>query len=121
MKAIEKKIIETIRAKESKTLSCRDSVVFAGSEIKVYLWNSCIFSINKNGVFTFSFCNWNTNTTKSRINVLLQTFCDAKVIQKNYKLFVTAPWIDGKIEINAYDSFKIKRNEAGEFYITCVK
>lgn len=121
MKAIEKKIIETIRAKESKTLSCRDSVVIVESTVKVYLWDSCIFSINKDRTILFSFCNWNTSTTKSRINALLQTFCEAKVIQKNYNLFVVAPWIDGKIEINAYDSFKIKRNEAGEFYITCVK
>lgn len=120
MKAIEKKIIETVRAKESKSFSCRDSVVIVDSTIKIYLWNSCIFSLSKDRTILFSFCNWQTNTTKGRINALLQTFCDAKVIQKNYNLFVVAPWIDGKIAINSNDTYKIKRNEAGNFYITCI-
>lgn len=120
MKAIEKKIIETVRAKESKSLSCRDSVVIVDSTIKVYLWNSCIFSINKDRTILFSFCNWNTSTTKSRINALLSSFYDAKVIQKNYNLFVVAPWIDGKIAINSNDTYKIRKDETGNLHITCL-
>lgn len=103
MRVIEKKIIDTIRnCKEDSyskkrvfTLSMRDKVtnLFQG-RILYRLWENPIFELRKNeeknyDVF-FSFCNWTSNTTKSRLNALLSAFATGGFFQKNYEIFYTS-------------------------------
>lgn len=103
MRAIEEKIIEVIKdckadsfaRNEAFTLSMRDKVINLYQDRIVYkLWENSIFELRKNENDTynvlFSFCNWTSNTTKSRLNALLSAFATGGFFQKNYEIFYTS-------------------------------
>ena len=90
MRTIEKNIINHLRAGAgSYSLSMRDLVEVSesGNIKRVYLWNHNIFSIEYGNII-FSLCGWNSTTTKSRLNALLGNFTQARIMQKDYQLFV---------------------------------
>lgn len=96
MRTIEKNIITTIQNKRAGVynLSMRDRVEINDDEMRVYLWNHLIYSINrKDNTVIFSLCGWNSTTTKSRLNALLGYCFGAGITQKNYNLFFV---INGK-------------------------
>ena len=56
----------------------------------VYLHGNHIATVTDNNVRVFD-GGWRTNTTKSRLNVIINEFCDALtdgVFQKNYQWFI---------------------------------
>lgn len=99
MGAIEKKIIDTIKdcmsdsfsRNETFTLSIRDKVINHYQEkISYSLWEIPIFELRKEEkdyVAYFSFCNWSSKTTKSRLNALLSAFAMGYFFQKDWEIY----------------------------------
>lgn len=126
MRVIEQKIIDTIRnckedsfaRKEVFTLSMRDQVTNLFQERIVYsLWTNPIFELRKNeegnyDVF-FSFCNWASNTTKSRLNALLSAFSMGGFFQKDWEIYYTSS-NQKAIKIDASKVYKIVNGQVSE-------
>lgn len=100
MRTIEEKICDAINYSGSsyklKHLSMRDSIQLEGyNQFKYYLWDSMIFCRSaKTNKFYFSFAGYSTNTTKSRINSLLQGVAGCGrcgISQKNFELVFSSP------------------------------
>ena len=72
------------------------------TEVNVLLHGNCIawFDTASND-FNISSCGWETFTTKSRLNALLEEFRDgARIFQKNFEWFISdmgtvKPFVDG--------------------------
>lgn len=107
MRAIERKIVGALHGGLNVSLSVRDRVETSENTTKYRLWGSCVFAYHRdvNEIF-FSFCGYQTNTTKSRINALLLGFgVNVFVYQKNYSFFLM---IDHeKYKIGASDKIHI--------------
>jgi hypothetical protein len=54
----------------------------------VYLHDNLIATVTPDEV-TVNNCGWRTNTTKSRLHVILREFCGACVSQSNFEWFLT--------------------------------
>ena len=54
----------------------------------VYLHDNLIATVTPDDV-TVNNCGWRTNTTKSRLHVILREFCGACVSQTNFEWFLT--------------------------------
>lgn len=54
----------------------------------VYLHDNLIATVTPEAV-TVNNCGWRTNTTKSRLHVILREFCGACVSQTNFEWFLT--------------------------------
>ncbi len=107
MKIIEEQIIRALRGGEGiKALSCRDCVKVEGRHIEYYLWDSLIFWNDAENNYYFSGRGYNSNTTKSRLNRLLETFCQASIRQKNWRWLLSLN--DRQYPINAESIFCIK-------------
>jgi len=92
MRKIEKKMIEAIQNR--KDMSLDNTVVKHGTATSVvFLHNHpiCIFMWADNAV-AVSNCGWSTNTTKSRLNAVLGSFCDTGIHQHKHV------WYMGKEE-----------------------
>ncbi len=74
--------------------------------ISVILHGSTIAIITRDQL-EVSPCGWCTPTTKSRLNALLQTYCDAGIYQKNKVWRVCLP--DGEHEMHPHSVFFIDR------------
>lgn len=98
MREVEKNIISFIRnnwenqgERINKTFSMRDYAEVTENAIRVFLWGSLIFSIDKkSNTCFFCFHGYATNTTKSRINCLLSAFSTGGISQKNWELLYTS-------------------------------
>lgn len=124
MRTIEKRIINYLRNSDflsdsenyakSKDLSIRDSVKLEKTQKRVYLWCSCIFTLDKENRIKFSFQGWQTRTTKGRINALLQAFssCPAGIYQKNYRLVFSSS--AGEFPISSDKIYTIKNGKPEE-------
>ena len=72
------------------------------TEVNVMLHGNCIacFDTASNS-FNISSAAWETVTTKSRLNAILEEFCDgARVVQRNFEWFLSdfgtlKPFVDG--------------------------
>ena len=70
---------------------------------EVYLHGNHIATVANDGLTLYSGGGWFTNTTKARLNALINEFCNPRttgVFQKNYNWFVRAfgnvtPFVDG--------------------------
>lgn len=85
MRTIEEKILDRLNS-DSKgvyQLSCRDRVNIDDTSKEYYLWYNRIYFI-KNGMEHFCFCNWTSQTTKSRLNALVHS---GYFFQKNWKIY----------------------------------
>ena len=91
MRKIEEMMIQCIKEKKSKNLGNTEISVRNG-DIIVYLFGNMIAHINegKNEAY-FTTCGWSTNTTKSRLNCILQFYNLPRITQKNFVFY-----IDGK-------------------------
>lgn len=95
MRVIEKNIISFIRnswnnqgERINKIFSVRDYAEVTENAVRVFLWGSLIFSIDKKtSVCFFCFHGYMTNTTKNRINCLLTAFSTGGISQKNWELY----------------------------------
>lgn len=114
MRTIEQKIIKTFNecmndqdmTKKVFNLSCRDTVTISKNIVAFELWGSRLFWFDyetKN--FYFSFCNYSTNTTKSRLNALLHHFNYGGFYQKNWDIFWTKN--NKVIKIDTLKTYKI--------------
>lgn len=85
MRTIEDKILDRLNSdtKGVYQLSCRDRVNIDDEGKEYYLWYNRIYFI-KNGMEHFCFCNWSSNTTKSRLNALVKA---GYFFQKNWKIY----------------------------------
>jgi hypothetical protein len=84
MSKIEEEIIRAVKYRNNFTKG-NSSVCCTEWSIKVRLHGNLIFKQDlKTGTAEISSCGWESNTTKSRLNALLGTFCDLGVRQKNY-------------------------------------
>jgi hypothetical protein len=80
-------------------------VVISDNERRFYLHGHCIAKrIIGDGLY-LSHCNWQTNTTKERLNGILSEYRSAWIYQKNYQWYLVknekeTPFLDGwnKIE-----------------------
>ena len=83
MRTIEEKIIAALRSGNGlKKLSCRDSVKVEENRIEYYLWDNLLFWNNSENEYYFTGRNWNSQTTKNRLNAILYNFLSASIIQK---------------------------------------
>ena len=126
MRVIEKQITDYLKNKEfensfdsikSKELSTRDTVITTNTQKRFYLWTSCIFVLDKENNVRFSFCGYQTNTTKNRINALLKEFvsCNVCVYQKNGELFYNSD--NRAYPIDVYKTYTIQNGTLEEFRI----
>lgn len=92
MRVIEKQMIQAI-ARRKSWRNGNTSVDVHSSWCEVRLHGNMIARIDNEGV-KFSLAGWNTATTRSRVNAILQTFCNghARVSQK---AFAPILWIGG--------------------------
>ena len=112
MRAIEEKIIQTLRGWNGeglKNISCRDSVEVEGSTKKYYLWNSLLFWNDSNNIYYFSGRGWSSKTTKNRLNMILGSFYNAGIYQKNWSWFLD--WNGKKFPIDSKSIFMFKDNK----------
>ena len=70
----------------------------------VYLHGHNIATIANNGDIRLSSCGWQTNTTKSRLNAILDTYLHgASIFQKNFD------WYFDDLQTPFFDGFLIQR------------
>ena len=84
MRVIERKMINALR--NNKGMKCGNTmVVWFTDHAKVYLHGNMIAQYYpSNGELFLSDCGWQTNTTKSRLNSLLQWRNLSNIYQKNW-------------------------------------
>lgn len=85
MRTIEEKILDKLNGdtKGVFQLSCRDRVNVDDTSREYYLWYNRIY-FRKNDMEHFCFCNWSSNTTKSRLNAIVR---GGYFFQKNWKIY----------------------------------
>ena len=107
MRKIEEQMNMAIRSRKNwsgsnTTVTCfkKDGIT---TEVNVMLHGNCIawFDTASND-FNISSCGWETVTTKSRLNAILEEFApERRVFQKNWQWFVSdflgmaEPFVDG--------------------------
>lgn len=81
---IENKILERLNgsALGNWSLSCRDSVEKKENYAEYRLWGNRVYYYD--GREHFCFCNWTSNTTKSRLNALVRA---GYFFQKNWRIY----------------------------------
>ena len=87
MRKIEQQMNDAIRQGRNFS-SSNTSVQHDGAETFVYLHGNHIATVRQNSILLFD-GGWQSNTTKSRLNALLDEFSyGARVFQKNFEWFV---------------------------------
>ena len=87
MRKIETQMNSAIRSGRNFS-SANTSVSHANGEANVYLHGNHIATVTNNSLILFD-GGWQSNTTKSRLNALLDEFSyGMRVFQKNYEWFV---------------------------------
>ena len=106
MRKIEEQMNMAIRSRKNWSGSNTTVTCFkengVTTEVNVMLHGNCIawFDTASNDC-NISSCGWETNTTKSRLNAILEEFASgSKVIQKNFEWFLSdfgtlKPFVDG--------------------------
>ena len=111
MRTIEEKIIQALRGwngEGARQLSCRDRVVVDGATKNYYLWDSLLFWNNSENCY-FSARGFSTQTTKSRLNAILDAFFNAGIYQKNWSWFLD--WNGKKYPVDSDSIFMLKDNK----------
>jgi len=92
MRVIERQMIQAIIERKNFK-KANTEVIKDGNFMYIYLHDNLIakYGLNDNwGQLFISHCNWLTNTTKSRLNALLNEFSyGMRVFQKNFEWFVS--------------------------------
>lgn len=97
MRVVEKNLVNFIEygfSGKEKNLSMRDRLENVNGVIKYYLWNTCLFTLDKASgkkrIFISSKGSSDypiSSTTKSRLNTILWWFNYDFICQKNFNLF----------------------------------
>lgn len=76
MRKIERQMLNAIAARRNWELdNTRVEVSESENYVKVYLHGSCIFNMSYNsGTAVINLCGWNTNTTRSRLSILVNYY-----------------------------------------------
>ena len=110
MRTIEEKIIEALNGSNGvKNLSCRDCVEVNGNTKKYYLWNNLLFWNDAENIYYFSARGYSSQTTKSRLNQILGSFCNAVIYQKNWEWSLL--WRNKKYPVDSDSVFMLKDNK----------
>ena len=91
MRKIERQMNEAIRTGRNFS-SSNTMVKHFGKDTEVFLHGNHIATVTDNALTLFD-GGWQSNTTKSRLNALINEFCDGTktgVFQKNWTWFVRA-------------------------------
>ena len=98
MRKIETKMNKALRNFENWS-SGNTSVISTKEEMKVFLHGNHIATLDKATMDLFIFDGgWQSNTTKSRLNALLQEFADSyKVIQKDFTWYVVDSYDNSRV------------------------
>ena len=91
MRKIERQMNEAIRTGNNFS-SSNTMVKHFGNDTEVFLHGNHIATVTDNALTLFD-GGWQSNTTKSRLNALINEFCDGTktgVFQKNWTWFVKA-------------------------------
>ena len=91
MRKIERQMNEAIRAGNNFS-SSNTMVKHSGKDTEVFLHGNHIATVTNDALTLFD-GGWQSNTTKSRLNALINEFCDGTktgVFQKNWNWFVRA-------------------------------
>ena len=102
MRKIERQMNAAIQANESFS-KANTSVVTEGTESKVYLHGNHIATVGDDYLEIFD-GGWQSNTTKSRLNALINCFCNAVtdgVYQRNFQWYVSDNNVEHEFE-NGY-------------------
>lgn len=85
MRNIEEKILDRLNANSKGIwqLSIRDRIQVDEVSKKYYLWNNLVYFVKDNKEY-FSFCNWSSATTKSRLNALVRS---GYFFQKKWEIY----------------------------------
>lgn len=88
MHKIENEIVKAIAEHKTVKLSSRDYVETVGNVSSIFLHGNKIATVESCCDVVFSFCGWETNTTKSRINAIIDYFAEVPgyVRTRNYEL-----------------------------------
>lgn len=116
MRKIEEKIVATLcggSGEGVKKLSCRDCVEVDGNTKNYYLWDSLLFWNDAENNYYFSARGYSSQTTKSRLNAILDAFFGASIVQKDYKWILS--WNAKNYPINATNIFSIKNHKLYRF------
>ena len=111
MRKIEQTIVELLRNGNdgNYNLSCRDNVQIQGIYKQYALWENILFWNDSNGIFYFCGRGYPTQTTKSRLSVILTAFFDAFIYQKKSEWFLS--WNNKEYLINSFDIYYFKDNK----------
>ena len=112
MRTIEEKIIQALNGCNGegvKKLSCRDCVEVDGNTKNYYLWNSLLFWNDSENIYHFSARGYSSQTTKSRLNAILDAFFAASITQKDYKWILS--WNGKNYPINESNIYCIKNHK----------
>ena len=104
MRKIEQQMIDAIKSRKNWSNSNTHTVYTEkANRVEVYLHGNHIATVANDGLTLYSGGGWFTPTTKSRLNALINEFCNprtTRVFQKIYNWFVRAfgnvtPFVDG--------------------------
>lgn len=87
MRVLEEKMLNAVKDFKNATCGSNTKVVVEDDEVSVYLHGNLIFRQAKGDAPRFTDAGWRTNTTKSRLNVLLTHFNFAPIHQRNWEWF----------------------------------
>ena len=115
MRKIEREMIEAIKARKNYSNDNTQVKVEKDETIKVYLHSNLIARIYDNNVWTtawFSDAEFQTKTTKSRLNCLLNHYHLPTICQKNSQWYIGDLRWDGPKMFQILDSSKPKEFDA---------
>lgn len=87
MRKIEQQMMQAIHNKQAWKLANTEVNPKSDGNVDVLLYGNRIADIGRESV-TICDCGWQSATTKSRLHVILQNFCDARLYQHTKKWFV---------------------------------
>lgn len=109
MRKIEQAMLFAINNKGNWRSSNTEVVRSFNSHSNVYLHGNHIATVKDNGDVSISNAGWRTNTTKSRLNAIINEFLDGKkngVYQKDHCWYVTDHGRDYDFDHSKWYTFK---------------
>lgn len=88
MRVIERKMLDAIRTGKSWELDNTRVYVNPSGTVDVHLFGNLICIIKPNDTLTVWHRGWDTATTKSRLNVILNAYNLPTISQKNYTWYI---------------------------------
>mgnify|MGYP003331041704 CR=1 FL=1 len=104
MRKIESQMTTAISRRDNWSKSNTQVTTDSNGDSSVYLHGHRIATVHSNNDITLSSCGWETVTTKSRLNAILDTFLHgASIFQKDWQ------WYFDDLQTPFFDGFKVRR------------